>query len=146
MFPFPLTPNLMGCWWWKGVRCELLGVNEVQELFTCLGIIPEDTQHGGSHSLAVNLLNTSHHHAHVPETQFTVNCLKNVTHLFQSNSCTIFGRRHYNVLEYIKGMIYVPQQKCKQCFFQHADNKVSSMYLVLGYSEQAWCKCKGTNA
>ena len=76
MFSFPQTLELMQYWWRKGVRCKLLGVNEIQELFTCLGIIPEDTKHGGSHSFAVDFLNTSHDHAHVPETQFSVNCLK----------------------------------------------------------------------
>lgn len=48
-------------------RC-LLGVNEIEKFFTCFWIITEYTKHCRCNCFAVNLLNTSHHHAHVPET------------------------------------------------------------------------------
>lgn len=44
----------------------LLGVHQVEELLARLGVIPEHSQHGGGDRLAVDLLHTSHHHAHVP--------------------------------------------------------------------------------
>lgn len=43
-----------------------LVVAERQELFARLRIIPEDAQHGRGDRLAVDLLDTAHHHAHVP--------------------------------------------------------------------------------
>ena len=39
--------------------------DEVEELFTSLGVVAEDTEHLAGHCLAVDLLNASHDHAHV---------------------------------------------------------------------------------
>lgn len=43
----------------------LLAVNKIKEFFTCFWIISEHTQHGRCYSFAVDLLNTTHYHAHV---------------------------------------------------------------------------------
>lgn len=44
---------------------RLLGVNKIQEFFTSFWIISEHTQHSRCYSFAVDLLNTTHYHAHV---------------------------------------------------------------------------------
>lgn len=43
-----------------------LRVDEIEELLPRLGVIAEDAGHRGCHRLAVDLLDTSHNHAHVP--------------------------------------------------------------------------------
>lgn len=40
-------------------------MDKIEELFPRLGVIAEHSQHGGGDSLAVNLLNSTHNHAHV---------------------------------------------------------------------------------
>lgn len=47
---------------------RLLVVHQIQEFLAGLRIVPEYAQHRRSHCLAVNLLHTPHHHAHMPET------------------------------------------------------------------------------
>jgi len=37
-------------------------------------------------------------------------------------------------------------ESVNNCFIQHAANTVSSVFLVLGYSQRAWLKNKGANA
>jgi hypothetical protein len=37
-------------------------------------------------------------------------------------------------------------ESVNNCFIQHAANMVSSVFLVFGYSQQAWSKFKGANA
>jgi hypothetical protein len=41
-------------------------VDEVEEFFACFRVVAENTEHGAGHCLAVDLLHSSHHHAHVP--------------------------------------------------------------------------------
>lgn len=40
-------------------------MDEVEELLASLGVVTEHSQHGRGHGLAVDLLDTSHDHAHV---------------------------------------------------------------------------------
>lgn len=50
-------------------RRPSLGMDEVKELLPRLGVVAEDTQHGAGDGLAVDLLDSAHHHAHVPGTE-----------------------------------------------------------------------------
>lgn len=46
-------------------RQDLLGVDQVEEFFAGLRVISELSQHGGGDGFTVDLLDTSHDHAHV---------------------------------------------------------------------------------
>lgn len=40
-------------------------LDEGEELFAGLGVVPEDPEHGGGGRLRVDFLDASHHHTHV---------------------------------------------------------------------------------
>lgn len=117
-------------------------MDKIQELFTCLGIIPEDTQHCGSYSLAVNLLNSSHHHTHVPETEFSVNCQKSMwpAHCnYNYGSSFIYIKEYVNLYHTEKYNLNTHLHRC-QLYFNYEVNSVAECQCD-GWPVEIYVRC-----